>query len=178
MRFLHSPDTFPASLNHLIWSSHETHSPHYFSSHNLGSILAACSTKEPPAITGEDASADVIPDLVGTYSLNGTDPRGEEYGGLLTIEAGTESGEYQMQWIVTGAIQGGTGTVVGNQLQAEWRNLEGMETDVYGEVIYTITTKGELYGTRTADGFDGEGTERAFPNSNIWGNFHLGPQVK
>lgn len=140
--------------------------------------LAACSTKEPPAITGEDASPDAVPDLVGKYSLNGFDPRGEEYGGLLTIEAGTKLGEYQMQWIVTGAIQGGTGTVVGNQLQAKWRNLEGMETDAHGEVIYTITTKGELYGTRTAVGFDGEGRERAFPNNDIWGNFHLGPQVK
>lgn len=140
--------------------------------------LAACSTKEPPSITGTDASHDAIPDLVGTYSLNGFDPRGEEYGGLLTIEAGTEAGEYQMQWIITGAIQGGTGTVVGNQLLAEWHNLEGMETEVQGDVIYTITTKGELYGTRTASDFAGEGTERAFPNNEKWGNFHLGPQVK
>ena len=141
-------------------------------------VLAACSTKEPPPITGEDASPDAIPDLVGTYSLNGIDPRGEEYGGLLAIEAGTEQGEYQMQWIVTGAIQGGTGTVVGNQLKAEWRNLEGMEMEVNGNVIYTITTKGELYGTRTADGYEGEGIERAFPNDDMWGDFHLGPQVK
>jgi len=141
-------------------------------------ILAACSTKEPPAITGEDAAPDAIPDLLGTYSLNGFDPLGEEYGGLLTIEAGTIPGEYQMQWIVTGAIQGGTGTLAGNQLQAEWRNLEGTETDARGLVIYTITTKGELYGTRTAEGFDGEGTERAFPNDSKWGAFHLGPSVK
>lgn len=141
-------------------------------------VLTACSTKEPPSITGEDASPDAVPELGGTYSLNGIDPRGEAYGGLLTIESGANPGEYQMQWIVTGAIQGGTGTVVGNQLQAEWRNLEGMETDAHGEVIYTITTKGELYGTRTGVGLAGEGAERAFPNDEKWGEFHLGPSVK
>ena len=141
-------------------------------------VLTACSTKEPPSITAEDASPDAVPELGGTYSLNGIDPLGEAYGGLLTIEAGANPGEYQMQWIVTGAIQGGTGTVVGNQLQAEWSNLEGAETDVRGVVLYTITTKGELYGIRTAHGFEGEGTERAFPNDEKWGEFHLGPTVK
>ena len=83
-----------------------------------------------------------------------------------------------MQWIVTGAIQEGTGMVVGNQLRAEWRNTEGMQGDAHGAAVYTITTKGELYGTRTADGSDGEGMENAFPNDENWGDFHLGPQLK
>ncbi len=140
--------------------------------------LAACSAKAPPAITGDDASADAIPDLVGTYSLNGFDPSGKEYGGVLTIKAGAKPGEYLMQWLITGAIQAGTGKLVGNQLQAEWRSIEGMETETHGLVVYTITTKGELYGPRTADGSDGEGTENAFPNDVNWGDFHLGPKRK
>ncbi len=140
--------------------------------------LAACSSKESPSISGADAELDAIPDLVGSYSLNGVDPKGEAYGGLLTIEAGANPDEYQLQWIITGAIQVGTGTVVGNQLQAEWRNFEGAETDAQGNVIYTITTKSELYGVRTAEGYAGEGTEKAFPNDEKWGDFHLGPTVK
>ncbi|HEY53448.1 MAG TPA: hypothetical protein G4N94_08330 [Caldilineae bacterium] len=140
--------------------------------------LAACGNRERPTITGEDASPDAIPDLVGSYSLNGIDPKGNEYGGVLIIKAGTKPGEYAMQWLITGAIQEGTGRVVGNQLLAEWRSIEGMEIDTYGEVTYTITTKGELYGPRTAANYDGEGTEIAFPNDENWGEFHLGPQLK
>jgi hypothetical protein len=140
--------------------------------------LAACANRERPSITGEDASPDAIPDLVGSYSLNGFDPAGNEYGGVLIIEAGTKPGEYAMQWLITGAIQVGTGVLVGNQLQAEWRSTGGMEIDARGAVTYTITTKGELYGPRTAEGYDGEGTEIAFPNDERWGEFHLGPQLK
>jgi len=115
---------------------------------------------------------------VGTYALNGIDQAGKEYGGVLTIRAGTEPGDYNMEWIVTGAIQEGTGKVVGNQLQVEWRNVEGMKGEAHGAAVYTITTKGELYGTRTAEGQEGEGTEKAFPNDEWWGKFHLGPQLK
>jgi hypothetical protein len=141
-------------------------------------VLASCSGKEPPLITGDDASPDAIPNLVGTYALNGIDQAGKKYGGLLTIKAGAQPEEYQLEWIITGAIQEGTGKVVGNQLQAEWRNIEGMKGEAHGVAVYTITTKGELYGTRTADGLEGEGTETAFPNAERWGKFHLGPQVK
>lgn len=140
--------------------------------------LASCANKERPTITGEDASPDAIPDLVGSYSLNGFDPTGDEYGGVLIIKDGTKPGEYAMQWLITGSIQEGTGVLAGNQLQAEWHSIEGMETETHGVVTYTITTKGELYGTRTAAGYEGEGTENAFPNDERWGKFHLGPQLK
>ena len=96
--------------------------------------------------------------------VNGTDDLGNDYGGHLTITAGAASGEYQLQWILMESVQTGTGTIKGNQLQAQWVNLDTASGSYQGEVIYTITVDRQLYGVRTVEGRPGEGLETAYPN--------------
>jgi hypothetical protein len=129
----------------------------------LAMALAACTTRTKPTPTGADADPAAVPDLSGEYVVNGVDPQGTEYGGSLIIQPGPTAGEYDLQWIVVGSIQEGTGKVRGNQLLVEWRAVEGT-TEARGTATLTITVNGELYGTRRVDGLEAEGTEAAFPN--------------
>lgn len=101
--------------------------------------------------------------LEGTYYLNGFDQQGTEYGGSLAITPTADPNVYDMQWIITGAIQTGTGTVSGTQLLVEWQALEGFDAASRGTAVYDISTDGELTGERRVDGEDGVGTEEAFP---------------
>ncbi|NOX62025.1 MAG: hypothetical protein GXP42_08775 [Chloroflexi bacterium] len=140
----------------------------------LFALIACSSARERPKVTGRDASPDALPDLVGTYSVNGFDPLGVEYGGLLTIQPGDKPGEYKLQWIITGSVQEGVGVIQGNQLIVEWRSVQARGQNSRGRTIYTITTKGELYGERTVEGYDQPGTEEAFPNDEDWGKFRIG----
>lgn len=127
--------------------------------------LAACSRSARGQITGADAQPGALPDLTGAYAVNGVDPLGTEYGGTLMIRPGDAAGSYALEWIVVGNIQEGTGTVEGNQLRVLWRStMGGPARDSHGTATYTITDKGELYGTRTADGAAGVGEEKIFPN--------------
>ncbi|MCS6843962.1 MAG: hypothetical protein NZ528_06505 [Caldilineales bacterium] len=126
--------------------------------------LAACSNRERGKIKGEDASPDALPDLVGTYVVNGLDPLGTEYGGTLAISAGEQPGTYRLVWVVTGSLQEGLGRVEGNRLLVEWQTTQAMEITSRGVATYTITTLGELYGQRKVLGADAVGTENAFPN--------------
>ncbi len=125
--------------------------------------LAACS-RGRGLLTGADASPGAIPDLTGTYAVNGVDPLGAEYGGWLAIVAGDAVGQYKLRWIVTESIQEGTGVLEGNRLVAIWRSDMGSDGQSAGAVTYTVTTKGELYGTRTVEGRAGAAQEKAFPN--------------
>ena len=134
--------------------------------------LAGCS-KNKGVIQGEPADPNNLPDITGVYAVNGVDAGGADYSGTLKIEPGDSPGSYKLHWIVTGAIQEGEGSVEGNQLKARWRNIQGV-TQSQGDIVYTITTLGELDGVRTIDGFDGEGWEKAFPNDETWGRFKLG----
>ncbi len=102
-------------------------------------------------------------DLEGEYYINGFDHQGTEYGGSLTISTADESGTYEMQWIITGSIQTGTGVLSGNQLTAEWDAVEGYDTASRGTAVYEITDDGELIGERRVQGQPGTGTEEAFP---------------
>ena len=102
-------------------------------------------------------------DLEGDYYINGVDQKGNDYGGSLTIVATDEPGIYDMQWIITGSIQSGVGTLSDNQLLVDWEALEGFDTSSRGTATYEITTEGELIGERTVAGEDGTGTEEAFP---------------
>ena len=102
-------------------------------------------------------------DLQGDYYINGVDQKGNEYGGSLTITATDQVGVYQMQWIITGSIQSGVGTVSGDQLIVEWGALQGFDTSSQGTATYRISPDGELTGERTVAGEDGTGTEEAFP---------------
>lgn len=100
-------------------------------------------------------------DLEGDYYINGFDQEGIEYGGSLTIVATENPDVFDMQWIITGSIQTGTGTVAANELIVEWQTLEGYGSR--GSATYTIRANGQLVGERTVTGEDGIGTEEAFP---------------
>jgi hypothetical protein len=125
-------------------------------------VLVGCSKEESQI--GPDAPPDAVPDLVGTYVLNGTDHLGNKYGGHLTISAGDKPGEYRLQWIIIESIQEGTGILEGNQLNAQWLNIDDQNQPYGGTVSYTVTVNGELYGTRRVAGRGGEGLETAYPN--------------
>jgi hypothetical protein len=127
-------------------------------------MLASCS-RGRGQIVGADASPGAVPYLAGNYVLNGLDPGGNEYGGVLTILPGEGAGHYRLQWVVTGSIQEGTGTLDGNRLRLEWRSSAADPTRrTAGRGEYTVTTLRELYGARSVDGADGEAAEKAFPN--------------
>ena len=131
----------------------------------LSFAITACFPRRDPATLGADAPVDNVPDIIGSFALNATDPTGEQYGGTLTIFAGDAANEYKMQWLVSGDIQEGVGTLAGNQLTFTWQSIS--ETDQYltGHGVYTVTVNGELYGERYIDGVDGPGIESAYPNA-------------
>lgn len=119
-------------------------------------VLAACST---PGSQVDDG-----PGLTGTYVVNGVDPLGVEYSGTVVISTGDSVGEYDISWLVTGAIQEGTGTLVADELRVEWRTVEGPRGDSRGTALYTVNPDGSLSGERTVDGLEGTGTEEIFPS--------------
>lgn len=100
--------------------------------------------------------------IVGTYVVNGTDPTGVEYSGTVTIRD-ADGGGYTVQWIVTGAIQEGTGALAGDRFTVDWRTVSGGRGDSGGTAEYTVGDDGILRGTRTVDGAEGTGTEEIFP---------------
>ena len=69
------------SLSQPSWGPHETHFLHHFHPNTFDPGPRCVFRQGAPALAGDDASPDAIPDLVGTYSLNGFDPSGKEYGG-------------------------------------------------------------------------------------------------
>ena len=101
--------------------------------------------------------------LEGTYYLNGIDRDGVEYSGTLVITATDDAAVYAMQWILTGAIQTGTGIVSGDDLAIEWDAVEGFDDASFGTGSYSISAEGELRGERTVAGQEGTATEEAFP---------------
>ena len=101
--------------------------------------------------------------LEGTYYINGVDRDGVEYSGTLVITTTDDAAVYAMQWILTGAIQTGTGVVTGNDLVIEWKAVEGFDTASFGAGRYAISAEGELNGERTVAGQEGTATEEAFP---------------
>ena len=127
-------------------------------------VLAGCSGGRGQ-ITGRDADPRAMPDLTGEYAVNGIDQSGNEFGGRLSIQPGSTSGQYRLHWIITESIQDGTGVVEGNQLAVTWQSKPGNAAqEVQGAARYTITDKGELYGTRTVAGAEKVWQEKAFPN--------------
>lgn len=119
----------------------------------IAAIFSSCAFPEQ----GFDGS------LAGTYYLNGVDPEGTEYGGTLEIMATEQPDVYTVQWIITGSIQTGTGTVAGSEFDVEWEVLEGYNSNSHGTAHYEISPEGELNGERTVAGEEGTGTEEAFP---------------
>lgn len=109
------------------------------------------------------ASLEDGPGLSGTYVVNGVDPIGTEYSGTVVIEANDEPGRYHLQWLVTGGIQEGEGTLEGETLSVVWRTVSGPLGRSSGTARYRVGDDGRLTGTRTVDGAEGEGTEEIFP---------------
>lgn len=101
--------------------------------------------------------------LEGTYYVNGFDQRDVEYSGHLTITTTDDPSVYGLQWIITGSVQAGTGTVEGDKLLVDWTALEGYDTSSQGTAVYEITANGELHGERLVTGQEGIGTEEALP---------------
>jgi len=126
--------------------------------------VTACVPRHTPVPLGADAPADNIPDIIGSYALNATDPTGEQYGGTLIISAGDKPNEYKLQWLVSGGIQEGMGVLEGNKMTANWYSVAGTDQDISGTITYTVTVNGELYGTRIIDGVEGLSQEAAYPN--------------
>jgi len=131
----------------------------------LALTLTACFPRRTPAPLGADAPADNVPEIIGEYALNAEDATHERYGGSLFVTAGSQPNEYNLQWLVSGDIQEGVGTLAGNQLTFTWQSIS--ETDQYltGHGVYTVTVNGELYGERYIDGVEGPGIESAYPNA-------------
>jgi len=126
-------------------------------------VLTACAPRKPAPL-GADAPADNVPNILGSYALNAIDATGEQYGGTLTVFAGEGANEYKLQWLVSGDIQEGVGTLQGNQLTFTWQSVPGTDQDISGSGTYTVTINGELYGVRYIDGVEEPGTESAYPN--------------
>lgn len=120
----------------------------------LAPIAAGCST--PGTQVVDDVG------IIGTYTVNGIDPRGEEYSGTVVIAAGEGTDVYVVEWLVAGAIQEGTGVLRGDRLEVDWRTISAPTGDATGTASYTVGPDGDLVGTRTIDGVDGVGTEEIF----------------
>lgn len=86
-------------------------------------LLSACSSQEKGKIQGADAAPAALPTLATSYSVNGVDPRGTDYGGNLQVRPGAAPGTYALQWIITGSIQEGFGQVR-NQLLVHRRTRQ------------------------------------------------------
>lgn len=126
-------------------------------------LLSGCGEDDAGNLA-PDADPASVPNFLGSYVVNGLDPLGTEYGGHLTITEGEGLNRFHLQWIITGSVQEGTASLVGNKLEVEWRIVDGFNRDARGTAEYTVTEAGELYGTRTVVGSDEVGTEEAFPN--------------
>ncbi len=126
-------------------------------------FLSGCGEDEGSNLA-PDAIPGSIPNLPGSYVVNGFDPLGTEYGGHLTITEGEGLNRFRLQWIITGSVQEGIAGLDGNKLLVEWRTVDGLNAEAFGTAEYTVTEAGELYGTRTVVGSDQVGTEEAFPN--------------
>ena len=127
-------------------------------------IFASACTRRGDGSLAPDAPPDAVPPLEGDYVVNGLDPLGTEYSGVLTIFTTDIPDKYSMQWIIVGSIQHGKGILEGNVLRVEWDSLEEVGGGMHGTSTYTVTVNGQLYGTRTVDGQTEKGTETAYPN--------------
>ena len=100
--------------------------------------------------------------IAGTYTVNGLNPLGEEYSGTAVIVA-TDSG-FDVEWIVTGVIQRGTGNLEGSTFTTTWEATSAAAGGA-GRSIYVIQSDGSLVGERFIDGVDEPGTEELFPEA-------------
>lgn len=104
------------------------------------------------------------PGLSGDYIINGVDPQGDEYAGVLSISQRAD-GDYDFSWIVTSALIEGIGRIDGDVVEVTWTVVDSQAGQLGGGFTrFEIGGDGVLRGVRTVDGVAGEGTEDAFPN--------------
>lgn len=123
-------------------------------------MVYACALPGDLAVGREDDG-----ELPGVYTVNGVDPVGIEYSGTMVIKATDREDRFEVEWIVTGAIQAGVGTRDGTIFTVDWTEVTNATGDGTGPIVYEIMDNGELVGTWRADGFDEPGTERVFPEA-------------
>lgn len=99
--------------------------------------------------------------IAGTYTVNGVDPTGQEYSGTAVIVAVDDG--FDIEWIITGVIQRGTGTLDGDTLTATWEATSSA-TGGSGRSIYVLQADGRLIGQRFIDGVADAGPEELFPD--------------
>ena len=104
------------------------------------------------------------PGIAGTYVVNGFDPSEVEYSGTVTIVERSD-GDYDIEWIVTGTIQRGTGTLVNDRFTVDWVTVTSPRGESSGTAVYVVGDDGVRRGTRTVDGVDEPGTEEIFPEA-------------
>lgn len=103
------------------------------------------------------------PGILGTYVVNGVDPLGTEYTGRVSITRGPNSGEVEVEWVITGAILHGEGRLQGDRLTLDWETVTSPRGSSTGNAEYEVRDDGALVGTRTVDGTDGVGAETILP---------------
>ena len=102
--------------------------------------------------------------IAGTYTVNGVHSSGEEYSGTVVITETTGPDRFDLEWLVTGTIQRGTGVQRGDRLTVEWQSVVAADGDIRGGGSYRIDPDGRLIGTRTVVGVDEPSTEELFPD--------------
>lgn len=120
----------------------------------IGLAAAACAVPGSQVRNGTE--------LAGTYTLNGTDPEGNEYAGTMVITATDDPATYAFQWLITEGLLQGTGTVSGDRVTVEWSSDVAGSAQVRGTATYTVDGDGNLTGTRTVEGVDGVAREEIF----------------
>jgi hypothetical protein len=97
-----------------------------------------------------------LPDIAGSYTVEGTNADGSSYSGTANITK-TNSG-YAIKWVIAAETMSGTGTFDGQTYHVVWEASWGT-----GEAVYNLAPNGALNGTWTTDGVPGQGTEALTP---------------
>ncbi|MFV0526683.1 MAG: hypothetical protein ACK5RL_19540 [Acidimicrobiales bacterium] len=121
-------------------------------------MLYSCALPGDLAVGRDDPSG-----LSGVYTVNGLDPVGTEYSGTITIRDTDTADVYDVEWIVTGAIQHGRGVVTGDRMAVTWDEVNNATGRGTSDTEYVIAPDGSMTGTWVAAGFDQPGTEEVFP---------------
>ncbi len=102
--------------------------------------------------------------IAGTYTVNGVDATGLEYSGTVVITSTDDADRYDVEWIITNAIQAGSGLVEGSTFTATWTTSAAVEP-ASGRSVYEITDDGRLVGQRFLDTGGEPATEELFPEA-------------
>lgn len=124
----------------------------------LVAVVAMTSACFPTAELSQDG-------VYGSYVVNGVDPIGIEYTGRVTISRGADINDVVMEWVITGAIIHGEGTIDGDTIDIRWETVNDPGgTTSTGTAVYQVLSDGRLTGTITVDGFDQLGSETIYPD--------------